>query len=320
MIILFILTTVVLTGMILFQYHLNKKRTKQLQELHKKLRGIISESSSDEVLLLFTDDQQLIELTMGLNELLEKHKTALANYTSTKSSMKKMISNISHDLKTPLTVTLGYVEMVQMDAELDPAERNVLLAKIHNKSVEVITLIDKFFDLAKLESGDKEIPITNIKLNDICQKSLLEYYDIFSKKGIEVHFEIPEQPIYVMGNEEALKRVLNNLISNAITHGGDGMAVGLEIRQTPDDIYIDVWDKGKGIKEPFQDMVFERMYTLEDSRNKSYQGSGLGLTITKRLVEKLGGTIQITSQPWKKTVFSFSVKRSEVQHHFNQSF
>jgi signal transduction histidine kinase len=319
MTIFYIITLVILAAIIYIQNHISRTRTKQLHELHKKLRGIISESTSDEVLLLFTDDQQLIDLTMDLNQFLEKHKKALANYTKTKSSMKKMISNISHDLKTPLTVTLGYVEMIQMDAELDPEEQNLLLAKIHDKSVEVITLIDKFFDLAKLESGDKEIPLTSIKLNDICQKSLLEYYDIFSKKGIEVHFEIPEQPIYVMGNEEALKRILNNLISNAITHGSDGKAVGLEIRQTRGDIYIDVWDKGKGIKEPFQDKVFERMYTLENSRNKSYQGSGLGLTITKRLVEKLGGTIQITSKPWQKTVFSFSVKRSEAQHLFDRS-
>lgn len=313
MTIIYIGTIVILVAIIYAQYQMSRTRTKHLREIHNKLHRIVNQSS-DEVILLFTDDKELIDITVDLNRLLEKHKKALSNYTNTKWSMKKMISNISHDLKTPLTVTLGYVEMIQMDSELDPEERHLILTKIHDKSVEVITLIDKFFNLAKLESGDKEVPLTSIRINDICRKSLLEYYDIFNKKGIEVHIEIPDKPIYVLGNIEALKRILTNLISNAIVHGGDGKMIGLKIRINEEDIYIDVWDKGKGIDEPYQDRVFERLYTLEDSRNKSYQGSGLGLTITKRLVEKLGGTIQINSKPWQKTVFSFSVKRSNEQN------
>lgn len=316
MTILYIVTTVVSVAIIYAQFQISRTRTKHLRDIHKKLHGIVNHSS-DEVLLLFTDDKELIDITVDLNRLLDKYKKALANYTNTEWSMKKMISNISHDLKTPLTVTLGYVEMIQMDSKLNPEEKNLFLSKIHDKTVEVITLIDKFFDLAKLESGDKEVPLTRIRINDICQKSLLEYYDIFNKKDIEVQFDIPDQPIYVMGNVEALKRILNNLISNAIVHGGDGKIIGLKIRVNKDDIYIDVWDKGKGIDERYQDRVFERLYTLEDSRNKYYQSSGLGLTITKRLVENLGGTIKINSKPWKKTVFSFSLKRSNEQDYFD---
>lgn len=317
MAILYIVTTVILVAIIYVQYQVSRTRKIHLRDIHQKLQGIVNQSS-DEVLLLFTDDKELIDIIVDLNRLLEKHKMALANYTNTKWSMKKMISNISHDLKTPLTVTLGYVEMIQMDSEMNPEERKLLLSKIHNKSIEVIALIDKFFDLAKLESGDKEVPITSVRLNDICQKSLLEHYEIFKKKGIEVHIDIPEHPIFVMGNVEALERILNNLISNAIVHGGDGKLVGLKIRSSEDDVFIDVWDKGKGIDELYQDRVFERMYTLEDSRNKSYQGSGLGLTITKRLVEAIEGTIQIDSKPWQRTVFSLSLKRSDGQNDFDR--
>jgi len=317
MTVLFITVTVLLIGIIYFQYQHNQIRTKHLRDIHKRLQGIVDYSPNDK-LLLFTDDKELIAIIVEMNQLLEKHKLALANYTNTKWSMKRMISNISHDLKTPLTVILGYIEMIQMDAEMDPEEREVLLSKIHNKSIEVITLVDKFFDLAKLESGDKDVQVTSMIINEICQKGILEYYDILKQKGIDVQLDIPDQPIFVLGNSDALERILNNLISNAILHGGDGKQIGLTVRNSDDFVYIDIWDKGKGIDERHQDRVFDRLYTLEDSRNKSYQGSGLGLTITKRLVEKLGGSIYIDSKPWEKTVFSFSLKHANREGQMNE--
>ena len=115
------------------------------------------------------------------------------------------------------------------------------------------------------------------------------FYDLVTTKGFQVHIDIPERNIYALGNVEVLGRVLNNLISNAITYGDDGKALGMTLRDDDTGVYIDVWDKGKGIDESHIDKVFERMYTLEDSRNRLYQGSGLGLTITKRLVEAMDG-------------------------------
>lgn len=102
---------------------------------------------------------------------------------------------------------------------------------------------------------------------------------------------------------------LNNLISNAIQYGFDGKMIGLKLRVDEKSVYIDVSDKGKGINEVHKDRVFERMYTLEDSRNTHYQGSGLGLTITKRLVEQMGGNISLDSKPFQKTTFTVGLKR-----------
>ncbi|MES9778055.1 ATP-binding protein, partial [Bacillus velezensis] len=91
--------------------------------------------------------------------------------------------------------------------------------------------------------------------------------------------------------------------------GSDGKVVGLKIRIADNDVFVEVSDKGKGINELHKDRVFERMYTLEDSRNTNYQGSGLGLTITKRLVEQMGGSISLDSVPFQKTIFSVRLKR-----------
>ena len=213
-----------------------------------------------------------------------------------------MLSNISHDLKTPLTVILGYTEMLNKDKTINEEEQQILLEKVHVKTLEVMELIHKFFDLAKLESGDKAIEMTKVNMNEVCREKILSFYDLVTAKGFHVHIDIPERNIYAVGNVEVLGRVLNNLISNAITYGDDGKTLGMTLRDDETNVYIDVWDTGKGIDESHIDKVFERMYTLEDSRNRLYQGSGLGLTITKRLVEAMDGKINLSSKPYEKTI------------------
>ncbi|WP_412094525.1 ATP-binding protein [Bacillus atrophaeus] len=128
----------------------------------------------------------------------------------------------------------------------------------------------------------------------------MNYYEILINKEFEVVIDIPEDPVFVRGDEDAIERVLNNLITNASQYGSAGKMLGLKISIAENDVYVEVLDKGKGINELHKDRVFERMYTLEDSRNTNYQGSGLGLTITKRLVEQMGGSISLGTYPFKK--------------------
>lgn len=299
---------VVLIGIICFQYKRQKQRNTSLKYIHEKLNSIILNSTSEK-LLAFTDDKELIPILTEINNLLDLNEKVLAHYSKTEITMKKMLSNISHDLKTPLTVVLGYIETIRLDSNMSSEEKNALLSKVENKTEEVIELINKFFDLAKLESSDKDIPLTRINMNEVCRKNILNFYDILTTKGFEVIIDIPENNIYCLGNEEALDRTINNLISNAVKYGSEGKILGLSLRCDEESVYIEVWDKGRGINEIHKDRVFERMYTLEDSRNKLYQGSGLGLTITKRLVEKLNGEIFLESKAYERTSFTVKLKR-----------
>lgn len=177
------------------------------------------------------------------------------------------------------------------------------------KTLEIIQFMNAFFDLAKLESGDKQIQLTKINMIEVCKQNILSFYDFVEANGLEVDLQLPEEPVYVLGNKEALDRILHNLLSNAIRYGGDGNVVGLALFYDDKQVYVEVWDKGKGIAEQEQDQVFERMFTLEESRNKAFQGSGLGLTITKRLVEKMNGKIHLHSIPNEKTTFTITFKR-----------
>ncbi len=308
MLIILWIVIAILICIILYQYFSQKARNENLIYIKKKLKKILNENNEERVLVV-TDDKVLKDLLLEINKLLENNQMILAEYRKKEDSMRKMLSNISHDLKTPLTVVLGYIETINLDKDMHSDEKEVLLEKVHDKTIEVIDLINKFFDLAKLESGDKDISLTRININEVCRKNILNFYDILNSKGFEVDINIPEKDLYAFGNEEALDRILNNLLSNSVKYGTDGKFIGLSIEENEKSIYIHVIDKGRGIEEDKIDRVFERMYTLEDSRNRVFQGSGLGLTITKRLVEKMNGEIFLKSIPYKTTTFTVKLKR-----------
>ena len=298
----------VLVAFMIVQHQQKKARNKHLVYMAKKINSILSQDSKEQ-LLLMTDDQELRALLVEINLLLDKQHRERAMFEKSRHSMKRMLANISHDLKTPLTVVLGYIETLKNDQDVPFKERERRLRHVEKKTLEIIKFMNAFFDLAKLESGDKQIQLTKINMIEVCKQNILSFYDFVEAKGIEVDLQLPEEPVYVLGNKEALDRVLHNLLSNAIRHGGDGNVIGLALFYDDKQVYIEVWDKGKGIAEQEQDQVFERMFTLEESRNKAFQGSGLGLTITKRLVEKMNGKIHLHSIPNEKTTFTITFKR-----------
>ncbi|MGQ4678462.1 sensor histidine kinase [Paenibacillus polymyxa] len=282
-----------------------KRKIKNVRTLLERIVTV----NHAEKLLYVTGDVELQRLMTEINRLLDLNLRVSADYNRSQIAMRKMISNISHDLKTPLTVVLGYAEMLDGDPDISPEERIKLLSRIHQKTSEAIELIGSFFSLAKLEANDTDIQLTRLEIGELCRRSILEFYDLLTAQGFTVHIDIPEHPIHALGNEGAIGRVLSNLISNAIRYGAEGRTLGLTLSEQQDTVRIEVWDRGKGIQEPEQDKVFERMYTLEDSRNKAVQGSGLGLTIAKRLVECMNGEMQLTSKPYEQTVFSFTLKK-----------
>lgn len=295
------------------QLRAKRKRDDNLEYVRTKLDSILTNSSSER-LLLVTDDEQLQELLNAINRLLDHNHQHIAQYKDTEQAIRRMLSNISHDLKTPLTVVLGYVETLLHQRINDPQEQTRLLTKVNDKAVEIVELIHKFFDLAKLEAGDTELPPTIIQMNELCRNNILMFYESAYSQGLEAVIEIPDTPLYVYSHEESLNRILNNLLANAIQHGRDGGVIGLTLRSDDEGaLYVEVWDRGRGIHERHQSLVFERMYTLEDSRNKAFQGSGLGLTITKRLVDNLGGEITVHSKPYERTCFTVKLQRAVYQ-------
>lgn len=278
----------------------------KLRQISGKLSEIM-EQDSDEKVMVFTDNRALQELCAQINRLLSDRREIRADYRKKEISYKKMLSNISHDIKTPMTVILGYLEMMRL-ADGDNEE----LRKVEAQAGRVMELIDQFFTLAKLESGDMDLEIGRINVSELCRESMLGYYDILQGKDFTVELAIPERDIFAQGETGAVSRILNNLISNAVRYGSAGKYMGLTLRESERHVYIDITDRGRGIEKAFARNVFDRLYTLEDSRNREIQGNGLGLTIAKNLAVRLGGDIFLESDPDVKTTFTVKLRKAVV--------
>ncbi|WP_040951016.1 sensor histidine kinase [Gorillibacterium massiliense] len=311
--VLLLCVIVILASFLAARLRSNARRTSELRQIRSKL-GQIVESRSGERLLHMTRDSELQILMTDINQLLDNNLKASAEYARTQIASRKMLANISHDLRTPLTVVLGYAETLHMRPHIEENERNELLAKLFGKTTEAIQLIDTFFDLAKLESDDVDIPLSRINVSESCRLSILQFHEQIEDCGLEVSLDIPPGDRHALGNNDALKRVLDNLISNALRYGADGGIIGLTLRDEEAFVLVEVWDRGKGIDAAHQDLVFERLYTLDDSRNKKIQGSGLGLAIARRLADAMGGSIELNSTPYVRTVFSVRLKKLNLRN------
>lgn len=290
----------------------NRSTRKHLLYIQSRLDEIADRSSTSmKRVQVVTEQAELRELLRAVNEWIDRAQRSASDYAMTEQAMRRMLSNVSHDLKTPLTVVLGYAEMLDRSPNLEPEERQRLLGQIYRKTQEVLALMNAFFDLAKLEADDSEMEMSLLDAGELARQRILAYYDLLALEGYEVHIDIPEGPLQVYANEEALSRILDNLLSNAVRYGVSGKYLGLSIRRQDTQIVIEVADRGPGIPLRDQKRIFERLYTLEDSRNKNVQGSGLGLTITKRLIERIGGSIVVRSMPGIRTTFTVSLRAAE---------
>ena len=248
----------------------------------------------------------LRELSSHLNYLMDKFQNIIEQKQKLELAHKKLISNISHDIRTPLTSMLGFVEVLQKNDNIDLTEQKEYLHIINSKGQSLYNLIQDFFELSRLEAEDVEIKLEKVDLVEILADTIASFYEKFNSAEITPEISLPTEHIFVWGHVPSIERILNNLLSNALKYGTDGGAIGISLTEEKDKAVVSVWDNGRGIPEGDLPFVFNRLYTVENSRNDKLRGSGLGLAIVKQLVEKQNGSVTVISNAGK-TVFSFSL-------------
>ena len=181
-----VLTIIMLLLIIMYQrFVFTRGIQTKLKQISEKLEEIL-ETGSDEKVMVFTDNKVLMELGGQINRLLIDRQKIKADFKREEISSKKMLANISHDIKTPLTVILGYLEILR----LGNAD-NEMLKKVESKAKQVMDLINQFFTLAKLEAGDTNINLCKININELCRENVLSFYDILLQKDFTVDISIP---------------------------------------------------------------------------------------------------------------------------------
>lgn len=244
-------------------------------------------------------------MSAELNILMDKFQDVLDEKNRLELSHKQLITNISHDIRTPLTSLLGYVEALQKSENITLNERKDYLDIIQSKGQVLYKMIQEFFELSKLEAEDTVIKLQKTDVISIIKEVIASFYEEFVINGITPEIQLPKEAVFVWGEELSIQRIIQNLISNSLRYGSDGGKIGISLKEDMDKVWVEVWDNGKGIPEKDIQFLFDRLYTAEISRNGKMHGNGLGLAITKQLTIKQKGEIFVSSIPGEKTAFYF---------------
>ena len=276
----------------------------------KKATQNIKEGNLDFVLDVEGNDE-FSELCQDFEEMRRRLKESTEEKNLIEKENKELISNISHDLKTPITAVKGYIEGI-MDGVADtPEKMDRYVRTIYNKTNEMDHLINELTFYSKIDTN--RIPYTFGKLNvedyfaDCAEEVGLE----LETRGIElVYANYVEKDVMVIADGEQIRRVIHNIISNAIKYMDKPKEIiQIRIKDVGDFIQIEIEDNGKGIGPKDLPYIFDRFYRTDVSRNSSKGGSGIGLSIVKKILEDHGGKVWATSRLGIGTIMYFVLRK-----------
>ena len=267
----------------------------------KNVKSQISFLNQHETNMLITSDQKsgcVAELTDELNTLIEQTAALRKEIADNESHLKDTIINLSHDIRTPLTSMDGYFQLLLKSD--DPEERQQYAAVISDRLSSLKEMLDELFTYAKLTNKAYEVELSPCAVNEILLSVLFSFYKDIKQRGIEPLVNVPEQDIFIQGNEPALRRIFQNILKNCIEHGNNQLSVRLINSSDMVQIYF---ENDYQMQEPIDaNKVFDRFYKADGARSKT--STGLGLSIAKELVERLNGSI---TGNVKNDIFTISI-------------
>ena len=270
----------------------------------------------------FTIEKMGVEEIGNLCEDFEEMRKRLKQTNEEKLAFDKenreLISNISHDLKTPITAVKGYVEGI-MDGVADtPEKMNRYIRTIYNKANEMDRLINELTFYSKIDTNRIPYTFNKIHVKDYFEDCIDDLSVELESSGVSLtYFDYLEEDAIVIADAEQLKRVINNIISNSLKYMNKPKGViNIRLRDVGDFIQIEIEDNGKGIAQKDLANIFDRFYRTDASRNSSKGGSGIGLSIVKKIMEDHGGQVWATSKEGTGTTMYLALRKyQEVPVH-----
>lgn len=237
----------------------------------------------------------LDDLVTGVNKIMQQIQEAVAEERHIEQTKTELITNVSHDLRTPLTSMIGYLGLVEQDQYRDEIEMRHYTGIAYDKALSLEHLINELFEYTRLQDGRLTLHKTPLNITEMLGELVIQNQLHFDKNNIICREDIPTKQMYVLGEGEKLARVFDNLIMNAINYGKDGKYIDITLNEENDYINIIVINYGSPIHKADIPHIFERFYRAEKSRAKHTGGSGLGLAIAKSIITHHDGSIEVES-------------------------
>ncbi len=252
-------------------------------------------------------DDEFSVMAASLNKMVEDLRGLMDKEREAERTKNELITNIAHDLRTPLTSIIGYLELLSGETKLDPEVQKKYIGIAYVKTKRLEKLIEDLFGFTKLNYGKISMHVAKVDVVKLLSQLLEEFYPSFVDKNLsyELQSNVPAQMISADGN--LLARLFDNLINNAIKYGADGKRILVKVHGSEELVTIQVINYGYVIPEEELPLIFNKFYRVEQSRSTNTGGTGLGLAIAKNIVDMHGGIIHVTSD-LSGTVFTVKLQ------------
>ena len=252
-------------------------------------------------------DNEFSEIAANINKMSEEIRVLMESERYNEKSKNEMITNIAHDLRTPLTSILGYLDLINK-RELTEDTKKEYLKIVYEKSKKLQDLIESLFSFTKTNSSKLVLKIDKIDIIKLLCQLMEEFYPNFEDKGITCSVNTNIDSYVIDGDGTLLARLFDNLINNAVKYGADGKRIDVKIIAENNIVKIAVINYGKVIPQDELPLIFDKFYRVDQARNSGTGGTGLGLAIAKNITELHHGVIEVTSD-LGGTVFSVTLPK-----------
>lgn len=295
-----------------------RKLRRSIQQVTSGNYGVQCEVEYDDELGSLAANINVLSKTLLAKEkesekLKEKERAALDIERNAERQKNELITNVAHDLRTPLTTIVGYLELIKDDTALSKEDVHKYSGIAYEKSIRLQEMMDDLFEFTKLDNADIKLNKSMINLSGLIMQMTDEFYPSFKDCNITPIVDLPEENIYIQGDGQLLARVFDNLISNALKYGYHNTDLKIEVSGDEKYAIVKVINHGDTIAPEDIPLLFNKFYRTDSSRNSKTGGTGLGLAITKNIVDLHHGDISVTSDD---QITTFIVK---FNRYFNQN-
>lgn len=260
--------------------------------------------SSDEIgKLTEAFNYMMVTLDKTMNDL-EDEKNKMVTL---EKMQRQFVANASHELRTPLTSVRGYVEAILDGVVKNKEEERKYLRIILKETLRMHRLVNSLLDLSRIESGQIKINRKDLNISEVINSTVMKFKPIIEDQELQLVVDIPKNMPIVIGDEDLIDQVITNYITNAVRFTSAGGSITVKAEQNKNEVYVHVIDTGIGISSEELTKVWGRFYKINESRQLSKEGAGLGLSLVKEIIEHLGGRTWVESELGKGSIFSFSL-------------
>ncbi len=270
---------------------------------HKRIKEMIVVTRSildgEKRQIFSTKEDELGTLSYEINQLASMYDKSQIKYENELFVKKQLISNLSHDVRTPLVSVIGYLEAI-VENRITGEQKDDYIDTAYQKAILLKEQVNQLFEFVQSDANEISLSIDKVDVCELTRQIVIDFLPVIENEGIELNIHIPDDEIFAMVDKDSFVRVVQNVVKNSLTHAIEGKYLGVSLKKDAGCVFIDVADKGNGIGKEHMPYIFERLYKVDNVRSR---GGGLGLAIAKELSNKMNGDVEILRSIPGDTVF-----------------